>query len=184
MGRAEIRSGAESPPCPKCGAKDATALARDSTLARFQCQAFKCLEFFTVPGSRFRKVSEADAAPAGPVAEPSPAAGSQVVETGGEPENTEEAVAAKCWCGRDGGHTGRHRGSGSGKAGAKKTGPARAKKAHPAPAAGVGHVAAAIEELRGKRAAHEAAIKQIDEILPQLEKFAQGMGANPHPTPA
>jgi hypothetical protein len=49
VGRAEIRSGEQSPPCPKCKATSATALARDLEKARFQCA---CGELFIVPASQ------------------------------------------------------------------------------------------------------------------------------------
>lgn len=52
MGRAEIRAGAQSPPCTKCQDTRAIALARDTERARFQCVKDGCGELFSVPASQ------------------------------------------------------------------------------------------------------------------------------------
>lgn len=160
MGRAERRAGLEIPPCPKCGPTQAAELASDGEYSRYQCG--KCLDTYRVPRSSSRQV-ELDAGEDVAVHE----AKEQEIPaerhggSGSDSGKKEGDLMATCWCGRNEGHSGKHRGKG----GKAKT--PRAPKAAPTAArkSGVaGVLEIALEELKTKRAEILSRIPELQEV--------------------
>lgn len=142
MGRAEIRRGEETPPCPKCKDVHAIPLARDEARARFQCSRDECGEHFSVPANQVPVRPDA-VAPASTTPRASTPATTPVdycAKGCGQPFRTEDAkrlheptcdgpaeperdggeepkeeIVANCWCGKAARHPGRHRGAGANK---------------------------------------------------------------------
>ena len=187
---------AGSPACPKCRSREVGKLARRATVQLWECRKLDCLEGFstTLTPAEIAAQAAADRLPPAP----------------NRPSDEEVLAMAKkgrmdCGkgCGRDFVHPKRKETHEKACKGPKEAQASpRAKelsarlKRDRAPAskpaaraprastvgAGDGHVAAALEELRDRREVHVRAIEQIDELLPALEKFRDGMGGGVAPT--
>lgn len=163
------------PSCPECRSTEVCALNKRAGMQLYQCG--KCLEGFELPLPPSDPLARIERQPPEDLRSSEPCAKGCGEEFRYPPEKKrheilclgrrkdsgprpmEETVAKeKCWCGRDGGHTGRHRGGKAKGAQAKQT-----KVAAPKGAVG-GVLDIALAQLRAKRTEILAGIPELQEV--------------------
>lgn len=177
-------------PTPLCKSREINKLAKRSTVQLWQCG--KCLNEFSTP------LSPAEVAALAAAATPLPPSPSRPSDE--EVRNMGLKKGGPCGkCGKEFTHDGwkdKHEAKCKG-AKARAASP-RAKALSKrlqrdragAPAGGGGHLGAAIAELRARREARVAElvadnpeVKEFDQVIANLEKFAGHEGGSPRPTP-